>query len=95
MFAVTVDFEVAPGRMPDFLRLVRENARASQGEPACIRFDVCTDPGRPDAVFLYELYDDAAGFDAHLATPHFLAFEAAAAPMLRAKRVHRWSQVSG
>jgi autoinducer 2-degrading protein len=95
MFAVTVAVEVAPGRMPDFLPLILENARASLGEPGCLRFDVLTDTARPDEAFLYELYADAAAFDAHLATPHFAAFEAEAGPLMRSKDVRSWASVAG
>ena len=28
----------------------------------------------PEAVILYEIYDDAAAFDAHRETPHFAVF---------------------
>jgi quinol monooxygenase YgiN len=42
-------------------------------EPGCRQFDVCTDPGQPDTVFLYELYDDLAAFEAHQTMPHYKA----------------------
>lgn len=95
MFAVTVTLEVAPGRMPDFLPLMLSNARASLAEPACLRFDVATDPARPDTVFLYELYDDAAGFDAHRETAHYRDFDSRAAPLVRSKDVATWSVLHG
>ena len=38
---------------------------------------------------LYEIYDDAAAFDAHLATPHFAIFNEATAPLVASKTVHR------
>ena len=93
MLAVVVRIEVGPGRMPEFLPLVLQNARSSLGEPACRRFDVLTDPDRPNAVLLYELYDDAAGFEAHKATPHYASFDAAAAPLLSFKEVTIWRTV--
>ncbi|PWJ21095.1 putative quinol monooxygenase [Jannaschia seohaensis] len=95
MFAVTVTIEVASGRMPDFLPALMANARASLGEPACLRFDVLTDPSRSDEVFLYEIYDDAAGFDAHRQTQHYKVFDAAVTPMIVAKHVKTWDRVEG
>ncbi|MGB3556086.1 MAG: putative quinol monooxygenase [Jannaschia sp.] len=95
MFAVAVTIEVAPGRMPDFLPAMMENARASLGEPACRRFDVATDPDRPDEVFLYELYDDEAGFEAHRQTPHYATFDRIVAPMIRTKAVRTYARVEG
>ena len=66
MFVVTVDFRSAPDKATDFLAALRENAAASvRDEPGCLRFDVCTDPDDPTRVFLYEIYTDAAAFEAH------------------------------
>ena len=38
-------------------------------------------------VFLYEIYDDRAAFDAHLASPHFRAFDAEVGPWVQDKQV--------
>jgi autoinducer 2-degrading protein len=88
---ILVDFELHPGREPEFRRLVLENAAASlRDEPGCRLFDVLTPEGGPaDWIVLYEIYDDAAAFDAHLATPHFVVFNEATAPLVARKTVHR------
>jgi quinol monooxygenase YgiN len=54
---------------------------------------VCVDPKDRTSVFLYELYDDRAAFDAHLATAHFKKFDPAVAPMLAAKAVRTLERV--
>ena len=83
MFAVTVLFTLRPGEREAFLPLMRQQAANSLTlEPDCTHFDVWTDPARPEEVYLYELYTDAAAFDAHLASEHFKSFAAAVAPML-------------
>ena len=62
------------------------NAHASATtEPGCRQFDVCTDPQDSTRVFLYELYDDRAAFDAHLATSHFKEFDRKTGPWLVTK----------
>jgi (4S)-4-hydroxy-5-phosphonooxypentane-2,3-dione isomerase len=43
--------------------------------------------GPPDTVFLWEIYDDRAAFDAHLASRHFRDFDRATADMVRTKTV--------
>lgn len=94
MYAVTVTFAIAPGRMPDFLPLMYANASASlRDEPGCRQFDVATDPARPDTVFLYELYDTEADFKAHLTLPHFLSFAEETEAMVAEKTVATWSEV--
>ncbi|MEO0750268.1 MAG: putative quinol monooxygenase [Pseudomonadota bacterium] len=91
MFAVTVIFDIHEGRMEDFLPLMLENARASRStEPGCQQFDVCR---AGDRIFLYEIYDNRAAFDAHLATAHFLSFDAAVAEMVAGKTLETYASV--
>ena len=86
MFVVTVAFSHPEAARARFLELVAANAaRSLADEPGCRRFDVCLDAGGD--VFLYELYDDAAAFEAHRAMPHYRDFIAASAPLGGAKRV--------
>jgi (4S)-4-hydroxy-5-phosphonooxypentane-2,3-dione isomerase len=88
MYVVIVDFKIKPERLAEFMPLMVENARASrETEPGCRVFDVCVDSADKTSVFLYEVYDDRAAFDAHLATAHFKRFDAAVAAMVAAKSV--------
>ena len=88
MYVIIVDFEILPERLEAFLPLMQANAAASlRDEPGCRQFDVCQDPQDPHRIFLYELYDDRAAFEAHLQTPHFTNFDAATADMLVSKTV--------
>ncbi len=93
-YAVLVRFRIMPGDMVAFLPLMLANAETSlSAEPGCTRFDVLTDPDHPDEVFLYEIYDDRAAFDAHLASQHFRDFDAAVAAMIAEKTVETWCEV--
>lgn len=94
MFAVTVIFRIKAEDFQRFLPLMYANASTSlSSEPGCKVFDVCTDPSRPNEVFLYELYDSEEAFRSHLATPHFLAFDADVGPMIVEKTVASYSEV--
>ena len=91
MYIVTVEFNVKPAQVAEFMPLMVENARASRDtEPGCRQFDVCADPQAPHLVFLYEVYDDRAAFDAHLATAHFKSFDQRVAAMLAGKVVRTY-----
>ncbi len=93
MYVVTVSFEIYPAHVKAFREAVLAQARDSlEREDACRRFDVCFDPARPDRVFLYELYDTAGAFQAHLETDHFKSFNAAVTPWARHKRVNTWNR---
>ena len=95
MYVVTVEFGIDPAQWAQFMPLMVENARRSRtGEPGCRQFDVCVDPARPGTVFLYELYDDRAAFDAHLASPHFKAFAAATEKMIVNRHVATWQRAA-
>ena len=95
MLAIVVEFRVKPECIEGFARAIVVNATASrETEPGCRQFDVCRDPADPALVFLYELYDDAAAFDAHRRTSHFLAMEAETAGWVQSKTVHRYQRIS-
>ena len=88
MFVVCANLYVKPDQLDDFMPLLMTNAKAALAdEPGCHRFDVCQNPQTPAEIFLYELYTDAAAFQAHLETPHFLAFDGAIGDMLTDKSV--------
>jgi quinol monooxygenase YgiN len=86
---ILVEIVTKSGMASAFAAAIGANARASNTEPGCRRFDVCTDPAAPDKVTLYEVYDDDAAFDAHMHTPHYLAFAAASRPLIETIAVRR------
>ena len=95
MYVVTVEFTIDPRQFDQFLPLMLDNAcRSREDEPGCRLFDVCVDDARPGVVFLYELYDDRAAFDAHLASPHFVSFAAATPAMILARAIHTWQRIA-
>lgn len=88
MHVVTVVFTIHVAHYPAFMQAMVGNARTSlQDESGCRQFDVCESPVEPGKVFLYEVYDSEADFQAHLAAPHFLAFNALTAPWVADKLV--------
>jgi quinol monooxygenase YgiN len=94
MLVVTVEFVVKPDHVDDFHAAIVENARASKrSEPGCRQFDVCVAPADAARIFLYEVYDDAPAFDAHVASEHFRAFDARARDWVVGKTVHRFDRI--
>ncbi len=79
MFSLMVQLEVRPEDRDEFLTAITANARASvRDEPGCHRFDVTAVEGDETRFVLYELYDDAAAFEAHKRAPHFRTWREAA-----------------
>lgn len=94
MFVISVQFELKAAHVEAFLPLMRENAALSVAkEPGCTQFDICQDPAAPERVFLYEVYDSEAAFQAHLASPHFKAFDAATGHMIASKIVQSYERL--
>ena len=90
MFVLIVHIEINEDAVDRFMPLALENARATrETEPGCRQFDVCRDPDDASLFFLYELYDDEAAVQAHLASPHFLQMNAATAAWVAHKTVRR------
>lgn len=88
MYVVAVDFRIHPKHLQAFMPLMLAQARNSlANEPGCQCFDVCQNPDTPDQVFLYEVYDDRAAFDAHMVTDHYRNFDRAVSDMVAEKQV--------
>lgn len=89
---IHVEFKVPQSNLRRFLELVHENARRSlEIEPGCRRFDVAMEQGTPDpVVLLYEVYDNQATFEAHLALDHVKQFLAAAKPLYSSYAIRRF-----
>jgi quinol monooxygenase YgiN len=87
---LVVEFHIQHAHVAAFDTAIRENARLSvANERGCQQFDVCTDAQEPGLFYLYEVYDDDAALQAHLASPHFLAMDALTATWVERKRVRR------
>jgi len=89
-FVVIVDFEAKEGAAEEVLALVSENARNSvEREPGCLQFDVMQSPDNPDRFVLFEVYQDAAAFEAHGKSAHVQEFLARARPKLGKTTMHK------
>ena len=88
VYVVLVEFRLKPGMSERFRQMINENARASvRDEPGCRQFDVVVPDGEPESIVLYEIYDNAAAFDAHKKTPHFASFDRDSAALVASKKV--------
>jgi (4S)-4-hydroxy-5-phosphonooxypentane-2,3-dione isomerase len=94
MYVITVLFSIHPAHRLAFLDAINSNAKTSLADEAgCRQFDVCTSSSNPDEVFLYEVYDSKEAFDVHLASKHFLAFNALTATWVTAKVVTAFDRI--
>ena len=96
MFVVTVKFEISPERADEFLTAMLVQAKNSlELEADCHVFDVCIGIDDAATIYLYEKYTDAAAFDVHLRSEHFLAFDKLVTPWVVNKTVGTWNEIRG
>jgi len=93
MYVITVLFSIRPEHSSEFLQAMVANARTSAAEESgCRQFDVCVSDKNPNDIFLYEVYDSKAAFDAHLASAHFRQFSESTAPWVTAKNIQAFER---
>lgn len=94
MYVVTVEFIVAQAHVAAFLTEMLANARTSRAsEPGCRQFDVSHAPGEPQRIFLYEVYDDRAAFEAHGKSAHYARFAATTSTWVEKKTVQTYERI--
>ena len=70
-YILAVTWTAKPGNEAAVSEILRELHAASNREPGCITYEVHVDPDNANQFFIYEVYEDAAGLEAHQETPHF------------------------
>ena len=95
MIAICVDFEIDPTKFDAFLSIIQKNASESvANEVGCYQFDILQDLQNPTKIFLYELYDDAAAFNLHKQSSHYLEFNKASSEMVMSKSVRLLQKIN-
>jgi quinol monooxygenase YgiN len=70
---------VKPGREDIVRDALAELTPATRTEPGCIYYQPYADPQVPNVFRIFEVYRDAAAFDAHGKSAHFAEFALGAA----------------
>ena len=85
-YVVTVDFGTAPENFERFKVMMAENAKTSvANEAGCQQFNVYELATTPNHLFLYEVYDDEAAFQQHLAAAHYKHFKEISDPIITSR----------
>jgi len=77
MLIVAGSFVTEPGSREAFLAAAGPMVAATRTEAGCREYVFSPDPDDPDRTLLFEIWDDQAALDAHFATEHMAAFQAA------------------
>jgi quinol monooxygenase YgiN len=89
-----VDIDVVPGQIDAYLAALKENGAAAVHEPGCHEFNITVSPKDPNHVFIFEVYDNAAAFEAHRATDHFKKYAATTKDMVAKRDARAFTSVA-
>ena len=70
-YVVAAIWRAKEGQADTILRVIEKMTPPSRKEPGCLFYQAQRSPTDPNLFFLYEQYVDEAGYEAHMATPHF------------------------
>lgn len=70
-YVVAAIWKAKEGHADTILRVIEKMTPPSRKEPGCLFYQAHRSPDDPNVFFLYEQYRDAAGYEAHMASPHF------------------------
>lgn len=70
-YVVTAFWRAKEGQEDTIAEICRIMTPLSLAEPGCLYYQAHRSPDDARLIFLYEQYVDAAGYEAHMATPHF------------------------
>lgn len=94
-FINAVDIDVVPGQVDAYLAALKENgAAAVKEEPGCHEFNITVSQKDPNHVFIFEVYENTAAFEAHRATAHFKKYAATTKDMVAKRDPHPLTAVA-
>jgi len=70
-YVVAAIWTAKEGQEETIAEVIRVMTPLSKQEPGCLFYQAHRSPENPRVFFLYELYVNQAGYEAHMATPHF------------------------
>jgi (4S)-4-hydroxy-5-phosphonooxypentane-2,3-dione isomerase len=95
LYINAVDIDVVPGQIENYLAAIKEVGAATiKTEPGCSEFDITVSQKDPNHLFIFEVYDNAAVFDAHLKSDHYRKYAATAKDAVAKREVHPLSSVA-
>ncbi len=86
---LAVTWSAKPGNEDRVREILQTLGEASRQEPGVITYTTHVDPENPREFFIYEMYHDASGLEAHQETAHFKEYVLQQAIPLLESRVRR------
>ncbi|MCB1061503.1 MAG: antibiotic biosynthesis monooxygenase [Verrucomicrobiae bacterium] len=90
MIAIIVQIKVKPECLDQMLEAMAENAKYSNQEPGCQKWEYSQHLTDPNQLAIYEIYDDAEAVQAHMESEHFKRWFAVAPTLWESKESGRY-----
>jgi quinol monooxygenase YgiN len=86
-FVLVVELEIDSSQLEPFKAAIKENGEtAVRVEPGCRGFSAVFEKDNPTRVRLFEIYENAEAFKAHLETPHFKKYAETTKDMVKSRK---------
>jgi quinol monooxygenase YgiN len=93
-FVNQVELDIVPAQFDQFISAAKDSATAALQDPGVREFNIAVSQTDPHHLMLFEVYDNSAAHDAHVATDHVKAYQAATKDMVSKRAVTQLSSVS-
>jgi quinol monooxygenase YgiN len=92
-YVVSAKWTAHPGKEDRLAELCEEMTEPSRAEPGNLFYQAHRSPENPQLFYLYEQYEDEAGYESHMASEHFTRLvKGEAIPELLAAREREFFQ---
>jgi (4S)-4-hydroxy-5-phosphonooxypentane-2,3-dione isomerase len=91
---LVVEYDIVPAEIDKYLTAIKELGAAAVKEPGCRQLSIAVSQKDPNHVLLFEAWDDAAAFDAFLATDLFKKYQTKVGNMIAKRDIRTYSSVA-
>jgi (4S)-4-hydroxy-5-phosphonooxypentane-2,3-dione isomerase len=91
---LVVEYDIVPAEIDKYLTAIKELGTAAVKEPGCRQLSIAVSQKDPNHVLLFEAWDNAAAFDAFLATDLFKKYQATIGNMIAKRDIRTYSSVA-
>lgn len=91
---LVVEYDIVPADIDKYLTAIKELGAAAVKEPGCRQLSIAVSQKDPNHVLLFEAWDNAAAFNAFLATDLFRKYQATVGNMIVKRDIRTYSSVA-
>ena len=91
---LVVEYDIVPAEIDKYLAAIKALGAAAVKEPGCRQLSIAVSQKDPNHVLLFEAWDNAAAFDAFLATDLFKKYQATVGNMIAKRDIRTYSSVA-